>query len=463
MPRPLFRQPLDPDEKRKEVLWTAISFAAIFAVWLAVVLVFGYQPLILGMTYDEAVLVTGLALLVVCSFLYLLGKEREQRYTNRRLLAELKVTVARLDERVRQLHSLCEVSAELAGSLDLDCISQLVVESLRESARAERSWLVLADERAGHVVYWRSSPSPQDLDQAHGTGSPWSALLPSGADRLTQPETQVEAWNRDPRLMAAPLRLESGLVGVLAAARAEAAPEFGEGDMGLLTTLANMTANAMKSAHLHAELRESYLATVQSLVRSLDARDNYAASHGQRVTALAVRIAEQLGLPDSLVRDLEVFAPLHDVGKIGIPDAILLKTSPLTPEEKDACREHCEIGERILRPLKPSQQALGLVRSHHECWDGRGYPDGLAGDRIPLLARILRVADCYDALSADRPYGRVMSEEEALAHFRLQAGKDYDPVVVAALEAVLKGDQPAGSEQVEMAAGAQAEAAQAAV
>jgi HD-GYP domain-containing protein (c-di-GMP phosphodiesterase class II) len=203
-----------------------------------------------------------------------------------------------------------------------------------------------------------------------------------------------------------------------------------------------MASRALESAHLHAELRENYLATVRSLVLSLDARDNYAATHGQRVASLALRMAEHMGLPESATRDIEVFAPLHDVGKIGIRDDVLMKRGPLTEQEREACRMHCLIGDRIIRPLKPGRDALALIRNHHESWDGRGYPDGLAGEAIPLLARIVRVADCYDALVSERPHGAVMSEQEALAHFQMQAGSQYDPAIVDVFAAVLQEEEP---------------------
>lgn len=433
----------DPDERRKEILWTAISFIVIFASWLAVVLVFGYQPLILGMTYDEAVLVVGLALLVLCSILYLVGREREQRYTNKRLLQALQATVASLDQRVGQLNNLCATSAELAGSLDIDSISQCAVDSLVKSGVADSAWLILYDQRTGRRAYVRHSggaglPDMEDHLEPDGV----SPAPLSEADRLASVEARVQAWNQVPHLMATHVRLKEGLAGVLVAHRGEEEAPFTPDDLNMLTTLANMAAKAAESAQLHAELRENYLATVRSLVRSLDARDNYAATHSQRVAALAVRMAEHMGLPEETIRDVEVFAPLHDVGKIGIQDSILLKAGALSEEEKAVCRQHCLIGERIIRPLKPSRQALALVRNHHECWDGRGYPDALAGEAIPIAARILKVADCYDALISDRPYGAVMNGEEALGHFRLNAGVHYDPAVVEALHQVLREEGP---------------------
>lgn len=456
MPFISFRDCPDPDEKRKEILWTAISFVIILASWLAVVLVFGYRPLAMGMSYDEAVLVIGLGLLLFCSILYLIGKEREQRYTNRRLLGELQKTVGKLDNRVQHLDSLCAVSAELAGSLDVNEISKLVVDALVDCLQAERSYLMLVDSQTGRPVYARRSGEGTVEMPADGIGETAGSFGPTapptdqvwpGPLRLVghgamDVPAQVREWNALPHLVCAYFACKNGLICIVAARRSKEGRPFAPDDLNMLKTVSNMAAKSLESAHLHAELRENYLATVRSLVLSLDARDNYAASHGQRVTTLAVRVAEYMGLPESAARDIEVFAPLHDVGKIGVRDGILLKNGALTEQEKEVCRQHCLIGDRIIRPLKPGRDALAVIRNHHESWDGRGYPDGLVGEATPLLARIVKVADCYDALISERPYGAVLSEEEALAHFRLHAGDLYDPAVVDALLAVLREEAP---------------------
>jgi hypothetical protein len=437
-----FRDVTDPDEKRKQILWIAISFIIILAAWLGVVLLFGYQPLIFGMTYDEAVMLIGLAVLIFCSVLYLSGREREQRLLNRRLFRELKDTVALLDARVSELNGLCSTSAELSGSLDLDRIAASAIDALTGSMGADTASLVLFDEETGRPVYARnsrhdsaaSSTYPQEISEL------WPEPLTGELDLALGLEAQTRAWNESGSLACAPLRLKNGLAGVLAARREGG---FQPGDRDAMITLANMTAKALESAQHHAELRESYLATVRSLIYSLDARDNYTASHGHRVASLATRLAEQLGVSEGELRDLETFGPLHDVGKIGIRDAILMKPGSLTDEERAACQEHCVIGERIIRPLKPSANALALVRNHHESWDGRGYPDGLAGERIPRLARIVQVADCYDAMISDRPYRPTVSDEEVRAHFTMESSRRYDPAVVEALLAVLDEDRRA--------------------
>ncbi len=438
MPLPPFRDLKDPDEKRREIVWIAISFIVILATWLSVVLIFGYQPLIMGMTYDEFVLLAGLVLLLFCSVLYLGAREREQRDANKSLVARLHGAVESLDERLEQLNGLCSASAELAGALDIDQISLSIVEAVVNAVGADVSYLALVEAESRKPLYVRCSQPTGDRDHTIDLDSIRAQFRPAkeGAD------WELEPWDEWRREMRAPLRLSNGLMGVLVAWRGEKPRPFSSDDLRLLTTLANMSAKAIESAQLHAELRESYLATVRSLVNSLHARDNYTASHAERVAALGVRMAEYLGLPDSLVRDIEVFGPLHDVGKIGIRDNILLKPDPLSEEEKEACREHCEIGERILRPLRPSREALAMVRNHHESWDGKGYPDRLAGERIPLLARLLSVADSYDAMRTDRPYQPAMSDQEVLAHFRQHAGTLYDPISVGALCSVVVGRDP---------------------
>lgn len=449
MPLNPFRDLTDPDEKRREIVWLAISFIVILAAWLAVVLIFGYQPLVLGMGYDELVLVTGLGLLVFCMVLYLAAREREQRQANRRLVSLLRQTAASLDQHLAQLKGLYSTSAELAGSLDREHISRIVVTSLAEALAAPAASLVLLDAKTGRPIYAHHAPTGAALEEAPrpasaGRGGGPEGLATGGgfvADLRKyyggHPET-CPPYSDSQTLICAPLRLNNGLSGVLGARRQEGEGKFSSDDLWLVNTLANMAANALQSAQLHADLRESYLATVRSLVTSLHARDNYTAAHSQRVVSLAVRIAEQMQLPESIIRDLEVFGPLHDVGKMGIRDDILLKTTPLSQEEQALCRQHCAIGERILRPLNPSAEALAMVRSHHESWDGRGYPDGLAGENIPLLARVLRVADCYDAMTSIRPYQPASSEQEVLAHFRQYSGKHYDPAVVEALSAVVQ-------------------------
>lgn len=439
MPLPPMRDPKDPDEKRREIVWIAVSFIVILASWLAVVLMFGYPPLVMGMSYDEVVLLSGLGLLLLCSILYLVAREREERAANRGLVARLQGAVEGLDARVEMLNALCAVSAELAGAMDLDQISRALVNAVAEAVGVKGAHLGLVEKDSGRLVYERHHPPAVSSEEARERAAqvPWSVLARRHRDADAGQPT-IAAHGSD--LIWAPVPLSTGLVGMLVAVRGDAGPDFSLEERRLLNLLANMAVKAIENAQLHGQLHESYLATVRSLVNSLHARDNYTAAHGERVAKLAVSIAEHMGLPDTMVRAIEVFGPLHDVGKIGIRDDVLMKKTPLSEQERAVFQEHCLIGEGIIRPLKPSSAALGMIRHHHETWDGNGYPDGLRGEEIPILARVLQVADCYDAMVTERPYQPAMSEQEVVAHFEQHAGKRYDPDIVKALLEVIRGD-----------------------
>ncbi|MDQ3740106.1 MAG: diguanylate cyclase, partial [Actinomycetota bacterium] len=185
---------------------------------------------------------------------------------------------------------------------------------------------------------------------------------------------------------------------------------------------------------------QAYRAVVRSLAAALEARDGYTGEHSDAVHALSVAVARKLGLYAREVAEVEAVALLHDVGKIGIPDQILHKPGPLTAEEWVLMREHPVIGERILRPLPGLSDVATAVRHEHERWDGRGYPDSLSGEDIPLASRIVLTCDAYNALVSDRPYRRRLSDATAEAELRRCAGTQFDPKVVdALLECIAEG------------------------
>lgn len=178
------------------------------------------------------------------------------------------------------------------------------------------------------------------------------------------------------------------------------------------------------------QLQQLNLRIVQSLAAAMDARDPYTHGHSNRVTQNTLAVAKRMGFHEKELQSLEIACYLHDIGKIGIPDQILKKPSALTEEEWEKVREHPRIGARILEPLGFDQIVIHSVLYHHERYDGRGYPEGLKGEEIPLAARILSVADAFDAMISDRPYRKAMPEEEALVILQENAGIQFDPEVV---------------------------------
>jgi HD-GYP domain-containing protein (c-di-GMP phosphodiesterase class II) len=187
---------------------------------------------------------------------------------------------------------------------------------------------------------------------------------------------------------------------------------------------------------VYAELERSYLQTIEALAAALDARDSATEGHCERVTGCTLILGEHLGIQGAEMTALHYGAALHDIGKIGIPDAILRKSGRLTEEEWDLMRQHPELGERIIAGIEFLRSALPVVLHHHERWDGAGYPAGLAGEAIPFGARIFMVSDAFDAMISNRPYRKGMPYDQALREIRHMSGKQFDPAVVGAFEAV---------------------------
>lgn len=169
--------------------------------------------------------------------------------------------------------------------------------------------------------------------------------------------------------------------------------------------------------------------TAYGWLNALQLRDQETGDHAQRVTETTLQLARRVGIPEADLIHIRRGAMLHDVGKVAIPDSILFKPAPLTSDEWDVMRRHPVIATEILSPIPYFAPAMSIPRSHHEKWDGSGYPDGLAGAKIPIAARIFAFADVYDALTSDRPYRRAWSQSDALSHIYQQAGAHFDPFI----------------------------------
>lgn len=204
-------------------------------------------------------------------------------------------------------------------------------------------------------------------------------------------------------------------------------------------------------ARVHSLLRmknftdelESAEAVLFSLAQSIEAKDPYTEGHCDRLSRYCVALAERLGLPEELCLALRRAGIVHDIGKVAVPDHILLKSGPLTPAEWNVMKQHPTVGERICAPLKSFRHVLPIMRHHHEKLDGSGYPDGLRGDQIPLTVRILQTVDVYDALTTDRPYRKALPQEEALVMIRQEVKRGWwDGLVVDEWAALIRVSEP---------------------
>jgi HD-GYP domain-containing protein (c-di-GMP phosphodiesterase class II) len=239
-------------------------------------------------------------------------------------------------------------------------------------------------------------------------------------------------------VLCVPLRLREQTMGVVLVVRTEASRPFAEDDEALVASIGSQIAVAVENYRLNLDVERTYIETILALALAVEAKDPYSSGHSKRVGFYATQIGEELGLDQETLRMLNDAGILHDVGKIGIKDEVLLKASPLTPEEQKIMQQHPIIGEAIVKPVQSLAKVVSLVRHHHEAYNGTGYPGGLRGDDIPLGARILAVADTYDSMVTDRPYRKRLSTEESTAELKRKAGIQYDPKVVEAFLRVLE-------------------------
>ncbi len=213
--------------------------------------------------------------------------------------------------------------------------------------------------------------------------------------------------------------------------------------IGLLTGLlsSRLEKKIKQVTELYERVNDTYMGTVRALVEAVDERDHYTRRHSENVTKYAVAIAEELGLSQSGIEDIRRASQLHDIGKIGVHDYVLNKEGKLTDEEWKEMKLHPLKAVRILEPLNFLKEIIGIIKHHHERYNGNGYPDNKKGENIPYGARIIAVADSFDAMTTDRPYRKALSRDEAVGELKKGSGKQFDPHVVESFLRLLENNQ----------------------
>jgi diguanylate cyclase (GGDEF)-like protein len=232
--------------------------------------------------------------------------------------------------------------------------------------------------------------------------------------------------------LVAPMRWEPDGLGALVVALKDDSSSFTERDLRLARGIADITSLALGNARRFDELERAYVSTVEALANALEAQDEYTGDHARALAEMTLAVGAELGLEGERLKTLELAALFHDIGKIGVPSEIIRKPGPLTSAERKEMKRHPEIGEQILAPVPFLHPIRGIVRACHERWDGKGYPDGLAGEAIPLEARIVFVCDAFHAMTSDRPYRAALPQGEAVRRLRLASGTQFDPAIVEA-------------------------------
>jgi diguanylate cyclase (GGDEF)-like protein len=333
--------------------------------------------------------------------------------------------------------ALLELARELAGTRDLETVLRRVVDGTARilASRAVSVWLPseraeVLECRAIAIDGMETSAAP-GARLAAGAAAPFARLTePFLVPRDEVPPALARALlgSNAEGLAIAPLITDAGW-GSLSVAVSDA-QAFDGGRLELLGGIANQAKLAITNASGFESLERTFVSTVEALANALEANDEYTSSHARWIRDTALNVGTELGLDAAALKRLELGALFHDIGKIGIPAAILAKPGVLTHDERHLIQRHPELGERILGPIEQLAGVRPIVRACHERWDGRGYPDGLAGEEIPLEARIIFACDAFHAMTTDRPYRRRLSAETALERLAEGAGTQFDPAVI---------------------------------
>jgi putative nucleotidyltransferase with HDIG domain len=230
--------------------------------------------------------------------------------------------------------------------------------------------------------------------------------------------------------LAVPLRIKDHVVGSVNVFSYRQNYRFSEGQAKLLVILADRAAQAIENARLYQNLRRTFRETIEGLVSALEAKDKYTSGHSRRVTEYALLVGRALRLNPEELEQVEWAGLLHDIGKIGIRLEALNKPGKISKEEHEMFKDHTTMGKQILEQIHFLRDIVPVVYLHHEWYNGTGYPSGMKGDQIPLGARILSIADSYDAMTSDRPYRKALEVKDALRELRRCAGTQFDPPLV---------------------------------
>jgi HD-GYP domain-containing protein (c-di-GMP phosphodiesterase class II) len=338
--------------------------------------------------------------------------------------------------------ALLEFGRELAGAKGVAEVAHRVVLGSARILSSPSVSLLLEDGESGDLL--RLAEHDGAATRTNRAPVPRGILLDSWLDRGEPFLAETTAGHpllSDPRAPSGTIAVAPFALGRRRGAIAAALPvlaTFGARELELLGGVTQQAKVALQNAESYETLERTFLSTVEALVNALEARDEHSSSHGRTIADLALKVGLELGFGPPALRRLELGALLHDIGKLGIPEAILAKPAPLTDTERDIVNGHPILGERILAPIEQLEEVRRIVRCAHENFDGTGYPDGLSGEEIPIESRIVLACDAYHAMTTDRPYRDALAPAEALRRLEEAAGSQFDPRVVDVCVRVLE-------------------------
>ncbi len=348
-----------------------------------------------------------------------------------------------MNDKIRRLEALIETSLHFSQILDLQRLLDIILRRAEEVMEAEASSVFQVDEKnrelyfvlaTGHkaeevkkirvpfgrgVVGWVYEHGEPLLVADVSSDPRWYGIVDKESKFITK------------SILAVPLKVKDKTIGVAEVLNKRGGKSFTQEDLELFEAMGRQIAIALENANLYKELDELFMSSIKSIVAAIDAKDPYTEGHSKRVVEYSMMIAKGMDFRLDDLKQVELSSILHDVGKIGIPDRILGKKGMLTKKERFYIEKHPIMGAEIIKPIEKLKDLVPNVLHHHERYDGNGYPLGLKSGEIPLISRIITVADCFDAMTSDRPYRKALPLDRAMAEIRDLAGQQFDPTVSA--------------------------------
>lgn len=354
-----------------------------------------------------------------------------------------------LENEISRIKDLIETSVLLASTLDLDELLNLIMEKAKQILNAEASSIFQIDEETGELYFrvatGKKGKAAKSIKVPMGKGVVgWAAekgetiIVPDvSKDGRFYKKVDKETKFKTKSIIAVPLMTKHGIMGVAEVLNKIDGVKFSKEDIKIFESLARQASVAIENAHLYNDLNELIKQAISSIVTAVEKKDMYTKGHTERVTKFSILLGQEMNLDSAVLHNLELAALLHDVGKIGIPDNILLKKGKLTDEEYCEIKKHPHKGIEIIGHIKQLKPITDGILYHHEHFDGSGYPAGLKGHNIPLIARIISVADAYDAMTTDRPYRNALDNTEAVRRLKESSGTQFDPAIVKTMVEIL--------------------------
>ena len=346
-------------------------------------------------------------------------------------------------EKYREITLLYEITEKLAVNHNLKDV-RLVIDEVKRLIKADNISIMMVNEDTGLLEIMVASEEeshPKENIKA-GQGIAGNILRSGKAEivnNVLNDPRYVKGSAKVSSLMCAPLKIKDEVIGVINIS-SEGSINYSAQELKLLSAITLQAATAIENARLYDRLKETFHSLVHALAETIEKRDPYTGGHTKRVMNYSLAIGKELGLSDIETENLKLAAILHDIGKIGIRDNILLKSVGLTDEEYAVIKMHTVYGKEVLNHIKNLKDIIPGVLYHHERYDGKGYPEGLKGDEIDIIARIIAVADVFDAMTTDRPYRKALSLGTAIEELEKNAGTQFDPEVVNAFFSACKND-----------------------